>query len=46
MLALLGYQDLLSNVLEPNMQLLRLNMLGKHPDDTMTDIAYEKGYFF
>ena len=48
MLALLGYQDLLEeiNVLEPDMQLLRLNMLGKHPDDAMTDIAYEKGYFF
>ena len=28
------------------MQLLRLNMMGKHPDDAMTDIAYEKGYFF
>ena len=48
MLALLGYQDLVEeiNVLEPDMQLLRLNMLGKHPDDAMTDIAYEKGYFF
>ena len=48
MLALLGYQDLVEEIndLEPEMQLLRLNMLGKHPDDAMTDIAYEKGYFF
>ena len=48
MLALLGYQDLVEEIndLEPDMQLLRLNMLGKHPDDAMTDIAYEKGYFF
>ena len=48
MLALLGYQDLVKEIngLEPDMQLLRLNMLGKHPDDAMTDIAYEKGYFF
>jgi aminopeptidase N len=48
MLALLGYQDLLEEMddLEPDMQLLRLNMLGKHPDDAMTDVAYEKGYFF
>ena len=48
MLALLGYQDLEEEInnLEPDMQLLRLNMIGKHPDDAMTDIAYEKGYFF
>ena len=48
MLALLGFQDL-QNQLDnsiPSMQLLRLNMIGKHPDDAMTDIAYEKGYFF
>jgi len=47
MLALLGYQDLVEEIndLEPDMQLLRLNMLGKHPDDAMTDIAYEKGFF-
>ena len=48
MLALLGFQDLQKQIdnSKPNMQLLRLNMLGKHPDDAMTDIAYEKGYFF
>ncbi len=48
MLALLGFQDLQNQVdnSRPAMQLLRLNMKGKHPDDAMTDIAYEKGYFF
>tara|TARA_B100000768_G_scaffold180187_1_gene199528 strand:- start:1284 stop:3140 length:1857 start_codon:yes stop_codon:yes gene_type:complete len=48
MLALLGFQDLQKQIdnSKPNMQLLRLNMKGKHPDDAMTDIAYEKGYFF
>lgn len=48
MLALLGFQDLQNQVdnSRPSMQLLRLNMKGKHPDDAMTDIAYEKGYFF
>lgn len=48
MLALLGYQDLLSeiNSIEPEMQSLKLKMKGRHPDDAMSDIAYEKGYFF
>ena len=48
MLALLGHQDLLSeiNSLEPEMQTLKLQMKGRHPDDAMSDIAYEKGYFF
>ena len=48
MLALLGYQDLQEEIssLEPSMQLLKLNMKGKHPDEAMTDVAYEKGYFF
>jgi aminopeptidase N len=48
MLALLGFQDLQNQIdnSQPAMQLLRLNMNGKHPDDAMTDIAYEKGYFF
>ena len=48
MLALLGYQDLEEEIndLEPDMQLLKLNMLrGKHPDEAMTDIAYEKRIF-
>ena len=48
MLAILGFQDLQNQVDNsiPSMQLLGLNMIGKHPDDAMTDIAYEKGYFF
>jgi aminopeptidase N len=48
MLALLGYQDLLAeiNSIEPQMQSLKLQMKGRHPDDAMSDIAYEKGYFF
>ncbi|MCT4581586.1 MAG: M1 family metallopeptidase [Flavobacteriales bacterium] len=48
MLALLGYQDLERSLgeLRPEFQKLRLNLTGFHPDDAMTDIAYEKGYFF
>lgn len=48
MLALLGYQDLMRSIEEedPNMQSLKLNLVNKHPDDAMSDIAYEKGYFF
>lgn len=48
MLALLGFQDLerTLNELPPNFQKLRLNLTGFHPDDAMTDVAYEKGYFF
>ncbi len=48
MLALLGYQDLNEeiNALSPEMQTLKLKMKGRHPDDAMSDIAYEKGYFF
>ena len=48
MLALLGHQDLLSEIetLEPEMQTLKLKMNGQHPDDAISDIAYEKGYFF
>ena len=47
MLALLGYQDLLDeiNSIEPDMQSLKLKMKGQHPDNAMSDIAYEKGYF-
>ena len=46
MLALLGYQDLISSMsrLEPEMQMLKLKMKGINPDDAMTDVAYEKGY--
>jgi len=48
MLALLGYQDLLETLehATPDMQRLKLQLKSKHPDDGMTDVAYEKGYFF
>ncbi len=48
MLALLGYQDLLETLetATPDMQRLKLQLKSQHPDDGMTDIAYEKGYFF
>ena len=48
MLALLGYQDLVSEIkaLEPEMQMLKLKMKDRHPDDAVSNIAYEKGYFF
>lgn len=49
MLAVIGYKDLLETV--ENMgnknadTKLKLNLEGRNPDDGMTDIAYEKGYF-
>ncbi|MGL1885751.1 MAG: M1 family metallopeptidase [Reichenbachiella sp.] len=52
MLALLSMQDLRSEVEEMianNQQLdthLFLNLDGRSPDDGMTSIAYDKGYFF
>lgn len=47
MLAILGYQDLQNSMqLEPKDQLLKLKLSGRHPDEGMTDIAYEKGCFF
>ena len=48
MLALLGYQDLQGSIanLAPELQLLKLKLKGLHPDAGMSDIAYEKGYFF
>jgi len=48
MLALLGYQDLQGSIiaLKPDLQLLKLKLNGLHPDEGMSDIAYEKGYFF
>lgn len=50
MLEVLGYQDL-SHSLEdmkdkPADTKLKLALTGRDPDDGMTDIAYEKGYFF
>lgn len=48
MLALLGRQDLEASVasLEAADTHLFLDLEGRDPDDGMTDIAYEKGYFF
>ncbi len=48
MLALLGYQDLIHEMdnSQPEMQKLKLKLKGIHPDEAMSDVAYEKGYFF
>jgi leukotriene A-4 hydrolase/aminopeptidase len=48
MLALLGYQDLVSEVedLSPEDTKLKLNLCNRNPDDGMSEIAYEKGAFF
>lgn len=50
MLATLGYQDLLEDVEDLGPESadthLKLNLEGRHPDDGMNDIAYEKGSFF
>lgn len=50
MLALLGWQDLQEDVdrlvEKPEDTHLKLDLKGRNPDDGMTDIAYEKGYFF
>ncbi len=50
MLAYLGFQDLLEDIelLKENIKdtHLKLNLKGRNPDEGVTDIAYEKGYFF
>lgn len=50
MLAILGWQDLERTLEEfkdaPNDTKLKLDLLDRNPDDGMSDIAYEKGYFF
>jgi leukotriene-A4 hydrolase len=50
MLALLGKQDLEGTVASLGADHkdthLKLELTGRNPDDGMTDIAYEKGYFF
>lgn len=50
MLALLGYQDLLADVEELGVNSkdtrLQLDLRQRNPDDAVTEIAYEKGYFF
>lgn len=47
MLALLGHQDLSASVAELDSEdtHLKLHLEGRNPDDGMTDVAYEKGYF-
>ncbi len=48
MLASLGYQDLQEDLADlPDEDThLKLDLAGRNPDDGMTDVAYEKGYFF
>ena len=48
MLALLGFQSLERDLkaLDSNLQRLKLKLKGLHPDEGMSEIAYEKGYFF
>jgi leukotriene-A4 hydrolase len=52
MLALLSYQDLQTTIDdlyakgEQKDTHLKLDLSGRNPDDGMTDIAYNKGYFF
>lgn len=51
MLALLSYQDLKEEVKDisvdkPADTHLKLELTGRNPDDGMTAIAYDKGYFF
>ena len=52
MLALLSYQDLQATINKLNSKglaedtKLKLELAGRNPDDGMTDIAYNKGYFF
>ena len=47
MLAQLSYQDLLAEVadLDEKDTHLKLNLINRHPDDGMTSIAYDKGYY-
>lgn len=48
MLAQLGYGDLSYTLkeIEPEDSKLKLDLQGRDPDEGLTDIAYEKGYFF
>ncbi|MFY0624822.1 MAG: M1 family metallopeptidase [Reichenbachiella sp.] len=52
MLSLLSYEDLnteVSEMIADGNELdthLKLNLTGRNPDDGMTTIAYDKGYFF
>jgi aminopeptidase N len=50
MLRVIGYQDLLATIESladrPEDTQLKLSLQNRDPDDGVTDIAYEKGYFF
>ena len=48
MLAQLGYGDLTYtlNEIDPEDSHLKLDLKGRDPDEGLTDVAYEKGYFF
>jgi len=50
MLAALGYQDMITTIEELGYAhidtRLKLDLKGRNPDEGVTDIAYEKGYFF
>ena len=52
MLAELGYQDLKETIADLKAEgkaedtRLKLNLEGRNPDEGVTDVAYEKGYFF
>ena len=46
--AVLGYQDLQEDIatLEPNDQILAIDLRGRDPDDVFSNIPYEKGALF
>jgi leukotriene-A4 hydrolase len=48
MLAQLGYGDLTHTLdeIDPKDSQLKLDLKGRDPDEGLTDVAYEKGYFF
>lgn len=46
--AVLGYQDLMADIeaLEPDDQILAIDLRGRNPDDVFSNIPYEKGALF
>ncbi len=46
--AVLGYQDLQADIasLDPNDQILAIDLRGRNPDDVFSNIPYEKGALF
>ena len=46
--AVLGYQDLLADIetLDPNDEILAIDLAGRDPDDVFSNIPYEKGALF